>query len=308
VIRLTPEDLGLRESNVDPKLIQLGHKRLVPRDVLSAFSLVESRTQSAVEEAGFPFLGGVARFVPNPRLTKLHEDLESQRGDFTAAQDEFLAKYDSIRDKAMAEWREAALLLPGNRERLMAVISASFPPLKDVESKFMFRVRMFQVAPDMVTVEQAADAAQLADIQARRRIAEQSNAQLQRDIGGFIRESVAAMREETAKLAGEVLASIDGSERGVHQKTLNRLSKFVEEFRTLNFAGDQQLEATLETFQQELLTRSAAEYRESTAATTSLREGLQTLRANAVAMAKSDVGDVLSRFGQMGNRKLDLAV
>jgi hypothetical protein len=29
------------------------------------------------------------------------------------------------------------------------------------------------------------------------------------------------------------------SEHGVHQRTLNRLSGFIESFRLLNFAGDQ---------------------------------------------------------------------
>lgn len=307
VIRLTPEDLGLKASNVDEKLIQLGHKRLVPRKELSAFGLVESRVQAAVEASGFPFLGGVARFVPNPRITRLHEELNAQEEAFLAAQATFMEQYDTIREQALEDWREAARALPGNSSILLATVSASFPPKVDVAKRFLFRVRMFQVHPDVITVEEAADAAQMADIKARKRIAEQANAQLQRDIGGFIRESVVTLREETAKLAGEVLASIDGAEHGVHQKTLNRLSKFVEEFRTLNFAGDQDLERTLEKFQTELLTRSAAEYRESSAATASLRDGLKTLRASAVAMAQADTGDVLQRFGQMGNRKLDLA-
>jgi hypothetical protein len=63
-----------------------------------------------------------------------------------------------------------------------------------------------------------------------------------------------------------VLATIDGSENGVHQRTLNRLSGFIDSFRSLNFAGDQQLEATLERFRRDLLTRSAEDYRNQPAA------------------------------------------
>ena len=66
------------------------------------------------------------------------------------------------------------------------------------------------------------------------------------------RESVASLRDETARLASEVLATIDGSENGVHQRTLNRLTTFIASFRTLNFAGDQQLEQTLERFRSDL--------------------------------------------------------
>ncbi len=36
----------------------------------------------------------------------------------------------------------------------------------------------------------------------------------------------------------------------------------------------------------------------------SLTEGLGRLRENAVQLAHSDVRDVLSRFGQMGERRL----
>jgi len=138
----------------------------------------------------------------------------------------------------------------------------------------------------------------------RRRIAEEASRRLQADLDGFIRESVASMREETARLATEVLATIDGSENGVHQRTLNRLTTFIDSFKSLNFAGDQQLEATLERFRRDLLTRSAEDYRNDSTAMASLTDGLQRLRENAVQLARSDARDVLARFGQMGARKL----
>jgi hypothetical protein len=115
---------------------------------------------------------------------------------------------------------------------------------------------------------------------------------------------VASLRDETARLASEVLATIDGSENGVHQRTLNRLTTFIDSFRTLNFAGDQQLEATLERFRRDLLTRSAEDYRNDSGAMASLTEGLSRLRENAVQLARSDAREVISRFGQMGTRKL----
>jgi len=141
----------------------------------------------------------------------------------------------------------------------------------------------------------------------RRRIAEDASRRLQADLNGFIRESVASMREETARLATEVLATIDGSENGVHQRTLNRLTTFIDSFKSLNFASDQQLEATLEKFRRDLLTRSAEDYRNDKGAMASLTDGLARLRENAVQLARSDVRDVLARFGQMGARKLAVA-
>lgn len=142
---------------------------------------------------------------------------------------------------------------------------------------------------------------------ARRRIAEEASRRMKADLDGFIRDSVASMREETARLASEVLATIDGSENGVHQRTLNRLTTFIDSFRSLNFAGDQQLESTLEKFRRDLLTRSAEDYRNDSSAMSSLTDGLARLRENAVQLARSDAREVLARFGQLGARKLAAA-
>jgi hypothetical protein len=127
---------------------------------------------------------------------------------------------------------------------------------------------------------------------------------MQAELEAFIRDSVASLREETARLATEVLATIDSSENGVHQRTLNRLITFIDNFRSLNFAGDQQLEQTLERFRRDLLSRTAEEYRNNSGAMASLTEGLSRLRENAVQLVRQDARDIVSRFGQQGTRRL----
>ena len=303
--RLNPEDLGLDPAHVSDRLIQLGHKRLIPRDALQAFALIESRVQSTVEGSSFPFLGGLARFVPNPRLADLTDKLDRLRDEFREATLDFVAGYSPLRESALAEWREAARNLNGDAGNLIATIEQSFPPAGEIAKRFAFETRLFQIAaPDSIRLEVAEGMEQLEVANDRRRIAEEASRRLQADLDGFIRESVAAMREETARLATEVLATIDGSENGVHQRTLNRLTTFIESFRSLNFAGDQQLEATLERFRRDLLQRSAEDYRNDSTAMASLTDGLSRLRENAVQLARSDAREVLARFGQMGARRL----
>ena len=303
--RLNPEDLGLDPTHVSDRLIQLGHKRLIPRDALSAFALIESRVSATVEAASFPFLGGIGRFVPNPRLSDLVDRLEKLRDEFREATLDFVAGYSPLREAAMVEWREAAQNLNGSAERLIATIEQSFPPAGDIAKRFAFETRLFQIAaPDSIRLEVMDGMEQMEVSEDRRRIADEASRRLQADLDGFIRESVASMREETAKLASEVLATIDGSENGIHQRTLNRLSTFIDTFRTLNFAGDQQLEQTLERFRRDLLTRSADEYRNNSGAMASLTDGLSRLRESAVQLARSDAREVIARFGKMGGRKL----
>jgi hypothetical protein len=127
---------------------------------------------------------------------------------------------------------------------------------------------------------------------------------MQTDLDSFIRQSVAALRQETARLASDVLATIDASDKGVHQRTLNRIGTFIESFRSLNFAGDAQLEQTLENFRANLLRRSAEDYRNSPGAMTSLTDGLNRLRETAVQLAKEDASAIVARFGQVGQRRL----
>ena len=306
--RLNAEDLGLDPSHVSDRLIQLGHKRLIPREALSAFSLIESRAHALVESGSFPFLGGIARFVPNPRLAALVDGLDKLREEFRDATLDFVAGYGPLRDRAMAEWREAARHLNGSAEALLITIEQSFPPAGDIAKRFGFETRMFQVAaPESLRLEvsESVESMEIAD--QRRRVAEDAGRRLQADLDGFIRESVTTLRDETARLASDVLATIDGSEGGIHQRTLNRLTTFIDSFRSLNFAGDAQLEGTLERFREQLLTRSAEDYRNDSTAMRSLTEGLNRLRDNAVAMVRTEGRDVLTRFGQMGGRRLAVA-
>jgi len=302
--RLTPEDLGLDPAHVSERLFQLGQKRLIPRDSLQAFALIESRVQATVENSSFSFLG-LGRFVPNPRLADMTDRLEKLRDEFREATLDFVAGYGPLRDQALVEWREAASHMNGSAERLLATIEAAFPPSIDLAKRFGFETRLFQIAaPDNIRLEVAEGVEQLEVAEDRRRIADDASRRLQADLDGFLRESIASLREETGRLASEVLATIDGSDSGVHQRTLNRLSTFIDSFRSLNFAGDQQLEQTLERFRRDLLTRSAEDYRNQPGAMASLTEGLNRLRENAVQLARSDAREIVSRFGQMGGRRL----
>jgi hypothetical protein len=301
--RLKPEDLGLDPIKVSKRLIQLGQKRLIPKDALQDFTLIESRTNSAVEGASFPFLGGIARFVPNAKLLDLTNRLAKLTEEFQQATASFVEGYAPLRDRAMEEWREAAQNMNGSAERLIATIEQSFPPSGSIAKRFSFDVQMFQItAPQGIRLEITNGIAEYESSESRRRVAEQATHRLQSDLDGFIRESVAALRQETALLAADVLATIDESKSGVHQRTLNRISTFIDNFKGLNFADDQQLESTLEQFRRELLSRSAEEYRNNPGAMASLSDGLNRLRNSAVQLVREDAHDIVSRFGQVGRR------
>ena len=104
-----------------------------------------------------------------------------------------------------------------------------------------------------------------------------------------------------------MLESINTCETGVHQKTLNRLVKFIEQFRSMNFINDQEMDQQLEAVRKELLTKTAEEYRDSNKARNQLVAGLSQLRDTAKRLADQDAVELVQRFGEMGRRKFHLA-
>ena len=144
-------------------------------------------------------------------------------------------------------------------------------------------------------------------VEARQKAAQLAGQKIRADVESFVADCVACLREQTADLCNQMLSSINNSETGVHQKTLNRLVKFIDQFKTMNFANDTVMESQLEAVKKELLTKSAEEYRDSAVARARLKQGLSKLADQAKQLAKQDATELVQRFGELGRRKFNLA-
>ena len=80
--KLKAEDIGLQPDDVSDRLISLGHKRLLPREATAALSLVEGRAHALIEANTFPFLNGLAHFLPNTRLQEVTDKLKDLETEF----------------------------------------------------------------------------------------------------------------------------------------------------------------------------------------------------------------------------------
>jgi hypothetical protein len=307
--KLRAQDLGLDPERVSDRLISLGHKRLLPREATAALALVESRVHAFVEANTFPFLGGIARFLPNARLQDTLDRLRDFEAEFGQARDAFLSGYTNERGKALLEWEEAARGFTDSPELLVAAIRESFPDREDLAPKFAFETRLFQIAAPPHLRKELVDAGeQHAVIEARRIAAREARESIRRDAEGFVAECVTGLREQTARLCDEMLESMGGGKtEGVHQKTLNRLVRFIDQFKAMNFADDREMEQRLEQVRSQFLERSAEDYRNSPAAQRDLQGGLTAMRDHANELLQQDAKELVERFGQMGRRKLQLA-
>ena len=306
--KLNAEDLGLDPDNVTERLISLGHKKLLPREALERLALVESRAHSLVEATTFPFLNGLGHFLPNSKLAEVTAKLKGLENEFDQARQAFLERYGELRQQASTEWYEAARRLVADPERLVATIEASFPNLAQMQRAFGFDINLFQLrAPESLDLALVSQEEQKQVIAAREKAAAEAAAQIHRGAESFVADCIASLRQETAKLCEEMLESMHTGKTGVHQKTLNRLVRFIDEFKQLNFVGDQEMESQLERVRQEFLLRSAEDYRDDSAAKARLEQGLEALAQTARDLAQQDSRELVERFGQMGHRRLHLA-
>jgi hypothetical protein len=81
----------------------------------------------------------------------------------------------------------------------------------------------------------------------------------------------------------------------------------MDQFKSLNFAGDQQLEQRLEQVRKQFLTRTAEDYRDNDKAKLRLTTGIKNLADAARELARSDSREIVERFGQMGVRRFSVA-
>ena len=307
--KLNAQDLGLDPDKVSNRLISLGHKRLLPREATSRLNLIESRTHAFVEANSFPFLGGIAKFLPNPKLAEVQAKLAEFETEFAEAREAFISRYAAERDRALDEWQIMAARLAADPSALMTAIEDSFPAASRLQKKFAFDVQMFQIAaPANLRRELIEAGEQEKIIEARRVAASEARARIQSDATSFVTECVTTLRQQTAQLCDEMLNSMQrGKTEGVHQKTLNRLVRFIDQFKAMNFADDREMEQRLEQVRSEFLERSAGDYRNSPAAQRDLQSGLAAMRDHANELLEQDAKELVERFGQLGRRKLQLA-
>ena len=173
--KLRPEDIGLERKNLSDQLISLGHKRLLPKDALATLAVIEGCAHALVEANTFPFLNGLAHFLPNSKLQEVNEKLEELEQEFWEAKKAFLQKYSSLRQSASKDWRKMAEKLVKDPERLVATIEASFPYPDQMERYYGFDIQRFQIAlPQHMAAELVNASEQLAIIEARQKAAQEA--------------------------------------------------------------------------------------------------------------------------------------
>jgi hypothetical protein len=131
--KLTPSDFGGAELPPED-LASLGSKKVCNPQELRIFGTLKARAVNLLDRTGVRFLGGWA--IPEDKADEIVAELTVIRGDFLAAKEQFLSRYD----EAVRDWIS---LHPG-WERL---IGASTVSADYVRSHIGFKWQMFKLLP-----------------------------------------------------------------------------------------------------------------------------------------------------------------
>ena len=250
--KLDAQDVGLDPDDVTERLISLGHKRLLPREALAQFALIESRAHAVVDAATFPFLGGIGRFLPNRKLRETTVRLHELEAEFAKARRSFATRYETLRKSAVAEWREAASKLVRDPARVVAAIEAF--PSADGPTATSAPDELFQIR-----VPSLGRACRRATGRHSSKPARGGPTRVvpdRRGVDTFVRDAVASLREQTAMLCEEMLASMRAGEEQRPPEDAQPARGLHRPVRQLNFAGDAELRRS-STARRELLSRTA---------------------------------------------------
>ena len=280
----------------------------MPKDALAGFALIESRAHALVDASTFPFMNGLARFLPNRKLGEVTRRLGELEAEFREARSAFASKYAGLREQALDEWREQAQRLSSDPDKVVASVSAAFPAPDRLDRHFGFNTSLFQIRlPEALDAElvTAGDRQEL--MRAREQAAQEARRRIGEGVESFVGDCVTSLRQQTATLCDEMLEAFRTGKSGVHQRTLNRLTEFIDNFRALNFANDAELDRRLTEVRQRFLNTTAETYRDDAQARVRMTEGIRNLASAARELAQSDTKAVVEGFGRMGTRRFTLA-
>jgi hypothetical protein len=262
-VKITPEDLGIPNTDNVRAALNLGSHRLAPAEAFDGLHWAAGLATTAINKYTIPFaLIRGARFVPNASLALLRGELEAARAAFGKAADAFVEKYDDTRtsmEPVLREALQAAAHSPEAAEVALMRLRSKYPTAQDVRRSFKLRWDVYVLASP--TAKEAREEARAATEQVR----------------SVVREMVESLRNEVRdKVANLVRIVSKGGRLG--DASIAAANRVIERVREMNrTVGDPGLRESL-TVLAKLLNASRAE-----GDALALFQGLQAVEATLIA-------------------------
>ena len=237
--RNTPEELGLKREELKDNVVGLGTKRLIPKKMQDEWLTVISSARYAIRKNAFLFPVGDAWFLPLAMLPKVEARLLELQAEFFKFKEVLAENFATIRRDMIKEDPTLEGQYPSKDAALgmfyftWSAFTVTLP--KKVGKVIADREAVAERAAAQIEQERAAHAAQ-----------QRYEAALQRRIDEFLEDAVTTLRAKTAEICRDVAEQIVKGEV-VTNRSLTRLRNYVEQFKAMNFVGDQEVEQRINT-------------------------------------------------------------
>jgi len=221
--KLSAEDLGLQDDEV-PEIFRLGNKRLYPDEWRQVFGQLGNRARNYLNDSSYPFVMEYVRAIPKRNLARVMERLEELKAEYLAKAEEFVERYEAIKD----EWRAK---YPDIWHRL----APHYPTCSQLRRKFDFFWTVFEIkgaevkegsAPEIVAAY------------------EQARAELETRYQEMVEEAVVYLRKKVVETVQNLSARLKEG-RIVRNDTLESVRRVEDWFKDMNIFGDLQVEESL---------------------------------------------------------------
>lgn len=273
--RNTKEDLGIEES-VPDYVVGLGMKRLIPKELAKTWVQIAGHARYVLRMNSFQFPISETSFVPIKALPHVIEQLEKCQAKFDHAwRTGLLDNFDKVREEFLSEY-------PKHRKRLEKL----FPRREALEGKFYFEYGAFTVQlPKRIKMRKEEEES---------KAMEKYRRELDRRVEEFLSETVKTLRAKAVDICTSIVDSVR-SGKTISTTSLSRLSKYIEQFKTMNFVGDSEIENRLTKLQHDILNgRDAEEFKDDAVARKALAAACDDIRKAAESV--SDLSSVTGGY------------
>ena len=280
---LCPQDINLSPEEL-PAIFSLGRKLLVPKSTIKTFRNLENKSRYALDNMSFSFPLGGGNFVPYsslPLVVRALDDIESQ---FAKASTNFLNNYDKYRAEIIATYSD-------HQEAL----ERGVPDAEALARRFKYHYSLYEVAlPRKLKVRAMTRQKAIRVASARLKVLEQAEttakAKLETQLDGFLNTAALKLRDGVTQVVKKIQEKITNGEI-VTKTTTDSLRRAIEQFRSLNFMGDNEVEDELARLER-TIPDSAEEYRKEEVA----REFDSALVQTMAAINVSDLTKVTGEY------------
>lgn len=290
--KVDPQELGLPED-INKELLRLGSKILLTKDYTGAIQNVREQAYSALREMSQPFFE--SRFVPADMVADLERVLEELRNEFWQKVDELIAVYDDAKDTMYDSWVAEVSKIFGDEEargNALRMIRSAYPDAVGLRLKYSFEWVSYAISlPDTNIAASVSDARQVQETSAAiRRATERTISQIQTMAEDQARE----IEQMIVDLCQSVIETSDASSSGLHQKTVNRISKQIERIKRLNYMDLQSVNNAVATLE-EVASTPAKEIR-SSGNIDAFREAIRSVQIETQQALDSDKSEQIRGF------------